>query len=103
MKPFTIEKQVITAKSRTLKATWTYETTVDLESELAKKLADEIEAEFLKEVYRNKWTQVFVKNWAPINDDWCKKYIKKQYKCLGHYWYFESDKDAEFFALRWSS
>lgn len=112
MTPFRIEKTVVLAKSRTLKASWTVEAAqdlksshnVDIEDELSKILAEEIRREQLKEMCeRLSWTRVIVKNWQQIGADWCEKYIKHKYQHLGNTWYFEDSKDANFFSLTWSS
>lgn len=112
MKPLKIEKTVVEAKSRALKATWTVEIAqdlksehnIDIEDELAKMLAEEIRREQLKEMCeRLLWTQVTVDNWQQIGNDWCEKYIKHRYQALGNYWYFEDERDAMFFTLKWSS
>lgn len=110
MKPFSVEKTVVEAKSRTLKATWTIETVqdlktdhnIDLEAELSKILAEEIRREQIKEMCeRLSWTRVTVNNWQQIGSDWCKKYIKHKYQALGNYWYFEDERDATYFSLTW--
>lgn len=112
MKPFKIEKPVVEAKSRALKATWTIEAaqdlkhnhSIDLEAELSKMLAEEIRREQLKEMCeRLSWTRVTVNNWQQIGTDWCEKYIKHRYQALENYWYFEDERDANFFTLSWSS
>jgi hypothetical protein len=110
--PIKIEKIAVQAKSRALKATWTIEAAqdleidhnLDIEAELEKILAEEIRREQLKEMCeRLLWTKVTVKNWQQIGNDWCKKYIKHKYQCLGNYWYFENEKDAHYFLLKWGS
>jgi hypothetical protein len=105
-----IEKIVVEAKSRALKATWTIEAAqdlksnhgVDLEAELSKMLAEEIRREQIKEMCeRLSWTRVTVNNWQQIGSDWCKKYIKHKYQNLGNTWYFEDERDATYFSLTW--
>lgn len=112
MKPLKIEKTVVEAKSRALKATWTIEAVqdlkhshnIDLEDELSKMLAEEIRREQLKEMCeRLSWTRVTVNNWQQIGTDWCEKYIKHRYQALGNYWYFEDERDAHFFMLKWGT
>lgn len=112
MKPLKIEKTVVEAKTRALKATWTVEVAqdfksehnIDIEDELSKILAEEIRREQLKEMCeRLSWTRVTVINWRQIGDDWCKKYIKNRYQALGNYWYFEDERDAHFFMLKWGT
>jgi hypothetical protein len=112
MTPLKIEKTVVEAKSRTLKATWTIDIAqdlksdhnVDIEDELAKMLAEEIRREQLKEMCeRLSWTRVVVNTWQQISNDWCKKYIKHRYQHLGNTWYFEDDRDATLFTLKWST
>ncbi len=110
MKPLKIEKTVVEAKSRALKATWTIEAiqdlkhthNLDLEDELAKMLAEEIRREQLKEMCeRLSWTKVVVTDWQQISREWCDNHIKDQYQALGHYWYFKNNEDAVMFALTW--
>ena len=36
-----------------------------------------------------------------ISNEWLTQYIKKDYICAGYYWYFECEKDATLFILRW--
>lgn len=112
MKPFKIEKTVVQAKSRTLKATWTFENVqdasaqhgIDLDAELSKILAEEIRREQIKEMCeRLLWTKVVVNNWQRIDKEWCKKYIKHKYQALDSQWYFEDERDAAFFSLKWGS
>lgn len=78
--------------------------------ELIKMLAEELAKEIDKEVLikmrmaryeAQGWHQIFVKSYEYITDEWCQKYLAKQYACYGHYWYFESEKDAHFFLLKW--
>lgn len=52
--------------------------------------------------YKN-WTLVQLSYWPNATHEWCVKYLKHQYVCFGNYWYFEDEKDANFFLLRWSS
>lgn len=83
---------------------------VDIESEIANMLAEELQKEINREMlqkvqiqqYKNLgWHCVMVNDYTEITDAWCKKYIKGPYSCFGHYWYFEEEKDANYFALRW--
>lgn len=105
-----VTKTEVNAKSRTLKATWTAETMQDLktnynadvEAELSKLLAEEIRREQLKEMCeRLSWTKIIVKDFNKISNDWCKKYIKQKYQNLGNEWYFENERDAHYFMLKW--
>lgn len=112
MIPFKIEKTVLQAKSRTLKATWTVEAVqdlkdnhnIDLEKEIARVLQEEIDREIIVELCKSQgWTEVKISVKVSVDKDWCKQHIKKQYKNFNNFWYFEDSRDAEFFVLRWSS
>lgn len=78
----------------------------DIMSKLSKEIADEIDREVLAEIHgkmlvRDGWHLVQVKDWRQIPDGWCAKHLKGDYKCYGHYWYFEESMDAMFFTLKW--
>jgi DNA-nicking Smr family endonuclease len=50
----------------------------------------------------NNWAQVMIPTGhANITDGWLKQYVKKLYLCYGVYWYFECERDAALFILRW--
>jgi hypothetical protein len=50
----------------------------------------------------NGWINVmFPFGHKSISDEWLEQNIKKTYLCYGHYWYFECEKDAALFILRW--
>jgi hypothetical protein len=85
---------------------------VDLEQEIFKSLADElqkeIDNEIITEIFKIKykemnWHQVYVKNYQQVSGDWVRKYIKKPHSSFNHYWYFECGDDANFFILKWGS
>ncbi len=108
MKPFNVEKIVVQAKSRALKATWTMEKAqdfgFDVEDELAKILQQEIDNEITMTLLDTQgWTKIMIKDWRRVDSDWCDTYIKNPYRCFGHFWYFEDQKDAHFFLLKWGS
>jgi hypothetical protein len=112
MTPFKIEKTVVQAKSRTLKATWTTKMAADLTSEindnLAKILQEELDREVLREAEKatlksQGWTEVIQNTKAEISDDWCSRFIKDEYRVYGNCWYFKDERDATFFSLKWSS
>ena len=69
----------------------------ELLSKIAKEMQEEIEKELLDLLVRQNlfraqgWTMVQVKNWREISDDWCSAYLKCNYQCFGHYWYFEDE------------
>ncbi len=108
MKPLKIEKTVVEAKTRTLKATWTVEAAdevlasygLDLEKELKRFLQDEIDREILETLG---WIRVTVENWERVDQEWCKRYIKGKYRSFTNFWLFEKQEDANFFTLKWSS
>lgn len=62
-------------------------------------VANEIASQMLSE---QGWHKVTVESWDRITDDWVITNIQGQYRCFGHYWYFEQAKDAALFLLRWS-
>ena len=110
MKPFKIEKIEVQAKSRALKATWTSEVidnlvadhAVDLEKEIAKLLQEEIDREIMFTLLVSKgWTEVLIGRQTVVDTNWCKNYIKKPFEHYGHRWYFEDERDANFFTLKW--
>lgn len=85
---------------------------VNIESEIADMLAKELRKTIDREViqqiqiqqYKNLgWHCVMVKDYASITDGWREKYLKGPHQCFGHYWYFEEEKDANYFALKWST
>jgi tRNA A37 N6-isopentenylltransferase MiaA len=107
-----IEKTVVLAKSRTLKATWTVEKADDLYTEindnLAKILQEELDREVLREVEKatlksQGWTEVIQHTKAKISDEWCRQFIKDEYRIYSNCWYFKDERDATFFSLKWSS
>jgi len=50
----------------------------------------------------NGWTNVMIPfAHKSIPNEWLEQNIKKIYLCYGHYWYFECEKDAALFILRW--
>jgi hypothetical protein len=109
MKPFKVEKIAVQAKSRALKATWTVEAVqdlkvnhdIDLENELADMLAEEIHREQIKALCKQLgWTEVLTRNTA-VDTEWCEKYIKHRYHNTGSSWFFEDERDAHFFMLKW--
>lgn len=110
MTPLNIEKTVVEAKSRTLKANWTTEKLQDLASEiydeLAKILQEELDREILNETLKQ---QLRLKGWTEVtphtdvDTEWCNAYIKKPYNKFGQHWYFSDERDATLFTLKWSS
>jgi hypothetical protein len=113
VKPLKIEKTVVQAKSRTLKATWTAEKAQDLVddtdySELARILQEEIDKEVIRAaavefVKSQGWTEIIVKKNISVDKEWCELYIKDEYRHIENYWYFKDQKDAHFFLLKWGS
>ena len=75
---------------------------------LAKELQKEIDKEITEQIHMQMlqnqgWHCVMVKDYSVITDGWCNQYIKGSYNCFGHYWYFEEEKDANYFVLKWST
>ncbi len=107
-----IKKTIVTAKSRALKATWTFEAAqdaqsqhgIDVEAELADLLSAEINKELLMETYRAMgMIEVKIPKGVTVPDEWSKLYLNGDYKWCGQYWFFNDEKDATFFTLKWSS
>ena len=102
-----VTKTAVEAKTRQLKANYTIkydELSHQFNEELEKILQEEIDREILINLKRSQgWYQVQVKQFSKIDKEWCKKYIKNSYAALGHYWYFEDERDAHFFLLKWGS
>lgn len=71
--------------------------------ELEKEIDKEIMEQFHMQILQNQgWHCVTVKDYTVIPVSWCNQYIKGSYKGFGHYWYFENERDAHFFLLKWS-
>jgi len=50
----------------------------------------------------NDWTHVMIPiGHVSIPNEWLEQNMKKIYLCYGFYWYFECEKDAALFILRW--
>jgi uncharacterized membrane protein YheB (UPF0754 family) len=100
-----IEKIEVKAKTRQLKATYTLDEDNQFGEELEKLLQEEIDKEILINLKRSQgWHEVLAKQFSKIDKEWCKKYIKKPYVCVGQYnWFFEDERDAHFFLLKWGS
>ena len=55
-----------------------------------------------QEASKNDWPCVMIPiGHVSISNEWFTQYIKKRYLCYGYYWYFECEKDAAYFILRW--
>ena len=112
----TIKKQ-ITAKSKTLTATWTVDMAqdlkslhgIDIEDEIGRTLQEEIDwsitCDMMKELG---WTKVNLE-WPRMTaetahdiKEWCKSTLNGHYKARGRTWIFENEKDASMFILKWS-
>ena len=85
---------------------------VNINDELADMFAKELQKEIDREITekiqihqleKQGWTKIKVKDYKDITDDWCKQYIKNRYACFGHYWFFEDQRDANYFILKWGS
>jgi hypothetical protein len=50
----------------------------------------------------NNWAHVMIPiGHVRIPHEWLEQNMKKLYLCYGFYWYFECEKDAALFILRW--
>ncbi len=76
----------------------------DLESELAKALAEEIDWEIMCDLMKSiGWTRVEIDR--PSTADiltWCSDNCKGKFKGRSYVWMFERAEDATWFSLRWS-
>lgn len=104
--------KTVKANSRKLSVTYTHETYQKIDSfisdeaaeELAKILQQEIDHMVIKSVLDQLgWYVVVVKNKNHITTEWCDQFIKGKYRCFGHYWYFEDQRDYNYFLLKWAS
>lgn len=71
---------------------------------LAKHLGEMIDRELMHELFKpslQDWHQVVLERQQHVSNDWLNSNITGQYKCFGHYWYFEKDSDAMLFILKW--
>lgn len=110
MKPTQIIRTTYEAKFRKLSQKYTVEETQELESVISNELATLLEEEIRKEIvfkvakehYESLgWVSVKVKNSQDISKDWCEAYIKNPYQSFDTTWFFESERDAQFFLLKW--
>ena len=102
-----IEKVKINNPTRKLDAKYTIEATQDLKHIIGDELQKEIDNEILNTIVgpmlcEQGWTQMTVRDWGDIPNEWLAESMTKGYKCFGSYWYFESKADATAFALRWT-
>jgi len=101
-----IEKIKVGSATRKLDPKYTIEEVQDLEHVFGDELQKEIDNEVMNTVIgptliENGWTQMTLRSWRDVSDEWLAENMTEGYKCFGHYWYFESKADATAFALRW--
>ncbi len=100
---FKIEKTVVHATSRKLKATWKVEP-ADIEDAIFGK-DFELEIKRLTQGPKLKeqgWTEVYIGDfWRKITDEWCIQNLKGKYSCMGAWWFFELEEDAAWVILKW--
>lgn len=105
-----IDKKYVVEKNSSLLSKYTCEIPQKVESfisdevtnELAKILKKEIDNEIMRSIMEVRgWFRVEIKNTRFITPEWCNTYIKGKYRCVGHCWYFEDQKDYLYFVLKW--
>lgn len=73
-----------------------------LYDELSKILQKEIDNELISQILENQgWFRVTLKRWDTIDIEWCKKYMKGEYRSHGHHWLFKDRQDFILFSLKW--
>lgn len=104
-----IKKTIISSKTRKLSDAYTVEYSQDVEHVISDEIEKAINDEVMNQIagpalIENGWTQVVVKNWECISQDWLDENLsgKHSYNCFGYYWYFEHKSDATMFALKWA-
>ncbi len=80
----------------------------DLETELAKTLQEEIDAEIMQSMLKEcGWHEVVIsrrhKPEKDIVEQWVNSNVKDGFWTHGPIWLFKNDKDAMWFKLRWLS
>lgn len=77
---------------------------VKLEEILKKEYQKTLDAEIVHQLltYLKDWHQVVVPTWEHVPQDWLDTNINHPYRCFGYYWYFENERDATMFILRWT-
>lgn len=105
-----IDKKYVVEKNSSLLSKYTCEIPQKVESfisdevtnELAKILQQEIDNEIIRQRMEDRgWFSVEIENSRSITTEWRNTYIKGKYICVGHYWYFEDQKDYLYFVLKW--
>lgn len=103
-----INKVVVGTSTRKLSADYTFESSQDVEHIIGDELEKAINDEVMNQIagpslIEKGWTQVVVKNWEIIPQEWLDENLsgKHSYNCFGYYWYFENKADATIFSLRW--
>ena len=105
-----IEKVKVGSSTRKLSADYTVDLTEEVEHIIGDELQKAIDDEILNTIVgptliEEGWTQVVVKNcnWANIPQEWLDENLsgRHSFKCFGYYWYFENEKDATIFSLKW--
>lgn len=79
----------------------------ELLEQSAKRLAEDIDAEVLRQVYKSSgWHEVVI-HWIMTHevssevDKWVEEHVKGKYWNRGLVWLFKEQRDANWFVLRW--
>lgn len=99
-------KNNIFSKIRSLSANYSREEMQKISQDISDIFEKELQQEINNEIMiclleSQNWIKVTLKNETKVDDNWCSKYIKNSFKCIGQYWLFENQEDATLFSLRW--
>lgn len=78
----------------------------DMEEELMKTLAAEIQQEQDNHIMSDMlvsmgWHKITIKNRHKVAAEWCTQNIRSPYRIFGDYWCFQEARDAAWFGLKW--
>jgi predicted alternative tryptophan synthase beta-subunit len=103
-----IEKVKVGSSTRKLSANYTVDLTEEVEHIIGDELQKAIDEEILNTIVgptlvEEGWTQVMLKQYINVPQEWLDENLsgRHSFKCFGYYWYFENEKDATMFSLKW--
>ena len=105
-----MKSTAMNTNTRKLSAKYTMEITQDIEhmseinAELEKILAKEIQNEMLNGIARLTLLDsgyTYVQYIPNVPDEWIKDHVQYEYKNYGSHWYFKEKSDAAMFMLKW--
>ncbi len=103
-----LEKVNVGSSTRKLSADYKVEQSQDVEHIIGDELQKAIDDEILNtlvgpHLIEEGWTQVVIRGWQNISQEWLNENIKDKhgYAGYGYYWYFKNKDDATMFALKW--